>query len=149
MKKYLCTVCGHFYDEDAGDEKNHIAKQTAFESLPEKWVCPVCGAFRSQFRELNMPNSGAKPEHLSVSSLSALKGSAICSNLAKGCEKQNKADEASIYHSLAKELKSSVTPAGSASFSDLKKRVEHDISSLIPMTKRSQKTITTEELFVL
>ena len=136
MKKYLCTVCGHIYDEDAGDEKNHIAKQTAFESLPEKWVCPVCGAFRSQFRELNMPNSGAKPEHLSVSSLSALKGSAICSNLAKGCEKQNKADEASIYHSLAKELKSSVTPAGSASFSDLKKRVEHDISSLIPMTKK-------------
>ena len=136
MKKYLCTVCGHIYDEDAGDEKNHIAKQTAFGDLPEKWTCPVCGAFKSQFRELNTPKIEIKVEHLPPSALTALKGSAICSNLAKGCEKQQKADEAVIYHSLAKELKESVPSATSVSFSDLMRGVEHDISSLIPMVKK-------------
>ncbi|HJJ76912.1 MAG TPA: rubredoxin [Methanocorpusculum sp.] len=136
MKKYLCTVCGHIYDEDAGDEKHDIAEKTAFELLPDKWTCPVCGAFKSQFRELNAPKIEIKVEHLPPSALTALKGSAICSNLAKGCEKQQKADEAAIYNSLAKELKESVPHPTSVSFSDLKNGVEHDISSLIPMAKK-------------
>ena len=71
MKKYLCTVCGHIYDEDAGDEKHDIAEKTAFELLPDKWTCPVCGAFKSQFRELNAPKIEIKVETKStlVSSL--------------------------------------------------------------------------------
>ena len=140
MKKYLCTVCGHVYDEDAGDEKNHIAKQTAFGDLPEKWTCPVCGAFRSQFRELQNPHTAETPkpkqEQPKIPDLTPLKHSIICSNLAKGCEKQFKPDSAAIFTSLAKEFKESLPKADAVSFAALQKDVEHDIASLIPTAKK-------------
>ena len=41
--KYICNLCGYVYDEEAGDPDNGIAPGTAFEDLPEDWVCPVCG----------------------------------------------------------------------------------------------------------
>ena len=40
--KYEC-VCGYVYDPEVGDPDNGIAPGTAFEDLPEDWVCPVCG----------------------------------------------------------------------------------------------------------
>ncbi len=49
MKKYVCTVCGYVYDPDAGDPENNIAPGTAFEDLPDDWVCPVCGAAKDAF----------------------------------------------------------------------------------------------------
>ena len=49
MKKYKCQVCGYVYDPGAGDESNNIAPGTAFEDLPEGWVCPICGAAKDQF----------------------------------------------------------------------------------------------------
>jgi len=49
MKKYVCTVCGYVYDPAAGDPDNGIEPDTAFEELPEDWVCPVCGAGKDDF----------------------------------------------------------------------------------------------------
>ena len=49
MKKYICDVCGWVYDEAAGDPDNGIAPGTAFEDLPEDFVCPVCGAGKDDF----------------------------------------------------------------------------------------------------
>ena len=50
MKKYECTVCGYIYDPKTGDPESGVAAGTAFESLPDNWVCPVCGADKSQFK---------------------------------------------------------------------------------------------------
>lgn len=50
MKKYECTVCGYIYDPEAGDPDSGVAPGTAFEALPANWVCPVCGADKSQFQ---------------------------------------------------------------------------------------------------
>ena len=36
MDKYVCDLCG-------------IAPGTAFEDLPEDWVCPLCGAGKEEF----------------------------------------------------------------------------------------------------
>ena len=44
MKKYVCDVCGYEYDPEVGDPENDIPAGTAFEDLPEDWVCPICGA---------------------------------------------------------------------------------------------------------
>lgn len=49
MQKYVCNVCGYEYYPAAGDPDSGIAPGTAFEDLPEDWVCPVCGASKSDF----------------------------------------------------------------------------------------------------
>ncbi len=49
MKKYKCTVCGYVYDPVEGDPENGVAPGTAFEDLPEGWVCPVCEVGREDF----------------------------------------------------------------------------------------------------
>ena len=47
--KYECGPCGYVYDPAEGDPDNGIAPGTAFEDLPEDWVCPVCGASKEEF----------------------------------------------------------------------------------------------------
>lgn len=49
MRKYVCGVCGYIYDPAAGDPDNGVAPGTAFEDLPDNWVCPICGAGKDQF----------------------------------------------------------------------------------------------------
>lgn len=52
MKKYVCDVCdvcGYVYDPAVGDPDNGIAPGTAFEDLPDNWVCPLCGVGKDQF----------------------------------------------------------------------------------------------------
>ena len=49
MKKYVCDVCGYVYDPEKGIPEDGIEPGTAFEDLPEDWVCPVCGAAKDQF----------------------------------------------------------------------------------------------------
>ena len=49
MKKYKCIMCGYVYDPAAGDPDNGVQPGTAFEDLPDDWVCPDCGAGKDQF----------------------------------------------------------------------------------------------------
>lgn len=49
MKKYVCEPCGYVYDPEVGDPDSGIAPGTAFEDLPEDWVCPVCGVGKDMF----------------------------------------------------------------------------------------------------
>ena len=49
MKKFTCQVCGYVYDPEAGDPDTGVAPGTAFEHLPDAWVCPICGAGKDEF----------------------------------------------------------------------------------------------------
>ena len=49
MKKYICEPCGYEYDPEVGDPDNGIAPGTAFEDLPEDWLCPICGLGKDVF----------------------------------------------------------------------------------------------------
>ncbi len=49
MKKYVCDICSYIYDPDQGDPGSNVAPGTAFENIPDDWVCPVCGAAKSEF----------------------------------------------------------------------------------------------------
>ena len=49
MDKSVCDVCGFVYDPANGDPANGIAAGTAFEDLPEDWVCPECGVGKDSF----------------------------------------------------------------------------------------------------
>ena len=49
MKKYVCDVCGWEYDPAVGDVDNGVVAGTAFEDIPEDWVCPECGVGKDSF----------------------------------------------------------------------------------------------------
>lgn len=49
MKKYICIPCGYIYNPAIGDPDEDIEPGTAFEDLPEDWVCPVCGEGKDHF----------------------------------------------------------------------------------------------------
>ncbi len=52
MSRWECAVCGYIYDPQQGDPDNGVAPGTPFEELPEDWLCPVCGALKSEFTRL-------------------------------------------------------------------------------------------------
>ncbi len=41
--KYVCTVCGYVYDEEAEGKK--------FEELPDDYECPLCSVGKDMFEE--------------------------------------------------------------------------------------------------
>ena len=49
MKVYVCAVCGYVYDEAEGDPAHGIAPGTPWDTIPDSWVCPECGAAKSDF----------------------------------------------------------------------------------------------------
>lgn len=49
--KYVCDVCGWIYDEEVGDAELGIAPGTAFDELPEDFLCPVCFVGKESFHE--------------------------------------------------------------------------------------------------
>ena len=52
MDKYECKICGYIYDPAKGDPDNGVAPNTAFEDLPDDWVCPICGAGKEDFEKV-------------------------------------------------------------------------------------------------
>lgn len=48
--KYICEVCGYVYDPAEGDPDNGIQPGTAFEDIPDDWVCPTCGVGKDEFK---------------------------------------------------------------------------------------------------
>lgn len=51
MDNYVCTLCGYVYDPEQGDPDNGVAPGTSFDDLPDDWVCPICGAPKSDFEK--------------------------------------------------------------------------------------------------
>jgi rubredoxin len=52
ISKWECTVCGYVYDPELGDPDSDIEPGTAFEDLPEDWVCPECGVGKEDFEKI-------------------------------------------------------------------------------------------------
>jgi rubredoxin len=52
LKRYRCLVCEHIYDPAVGDPDSGVAPGTPFESLPDTWICPDCGASKFDFEPI-------------------------------------------------------------------------------------------------
>lgn len=52
FNKYVCVVCGHVYDEAEGDLDGGIPPGTLWDDVPNEWVCPECGAAKSDFEPM-------------------------------------------------------------------------------------------------
>ncbi len=48
-KSYMCQLCGLIYNEAEGWPEDGIAAGTRWEDVPGTWLCPECGATKSDF----------------------------------------------------------------------------------------------------
>lgn len=141
MKKYVCTICGYVYDEAKGMPEAGIPAGTKWETLPPNWTCPICGASKEQFAEQGAPEPVNAPVAVPVAvmektddmtQLSPLELSALCSNLARGCEKQYQPDNAALFTQLADYFSAANPPAENPDIKQLLALVEQDLSSGFP-----------------
>lgn len=118
--RYICQVCGYIYDD--------AKEKVPFAELPDDWRCPLCRTAKSDFRPeeatpaisemqkaavntaaetiiRETPENDQDAKKLSIGQLAAL-----CSNLARGCEKQYKPEEAGLFRELAEHF-TAMTPA--------------------------------------
>ncbi len=123
--KYVCQICGYVYDE----EKETIP----FDHLPDDWKCPLCGAGKSDFAT---DTTQTKTGHVSISTesadlekLSAGQLAAVCSNLARGCEKQYKTEEAKLFCELADYFVSITPPVEDPTVEKVAKLLQEDIDN--------------------
>lgn len=135
-KRWRCSVCGYVYDETVGE--GDIKAGTTFEELPDDWVCPICGASKSAFVKegaVQEKKSIPKPiypiidEKLSYGAMYAL-----CTNLARGCEKQYRNEESALWTELA-EYYSSIARDVEGDIDALTKLAQYDAESVYPLIK--------------
>lgn len=121
--KYVCRICGYVYDD--------AKEKVPFADLPDDWKCPLCGAAKSDFK----PETGgsekkavmaAEPMEADLEKLSAGQLAALCSNLARGCEKQYKEEEADLFRQLADYFTAVVPEVNDASVEKLAKELQTD-----------------------
>ncbi len=128
MQKWICGVCGYIYDE----EKEGVP----FDSLPDSWKCPLCGADKSVFtpEKQEAPRAPSAPLHPveEMKELSAGALSAVCSNLARGCEKQYQMEEAALFRQLADYLAAARPPVADASLDGLMELIRKDLDEGYP-----------------
>ncbi len=123
--KYTCKICGYIYDE---------AKEAIpFAQLPDTWVCPLCGARKADFAPQEeapqpaQPRLTVLPQDDDLQKLSLPEFAAVCSNLARGCEKQYKGEEAALFQQLAQAFLAIMPEAEQADFSHLQALVQQDL----------------------
>ncbi len=139
MREFVCSVCGYVYDEAKGILESGIAPGTRWEDLPDDWVCPLCGATKAEFAERGAQAPESKPPIPAmetpddIQELNALQLSALCSNLARGCEKQYKPEEAAAFQTLAAYFQSAAAPAKDPSTGKLLDLIAKDLSDGIPV----------------
>ncbi|MCL1792182.1 MAG: rubredoxin [Peptococcaceae bacterium] len=143
MRRFKCSVCGYIYDESAGVPGQGITPGTTWEDLPEDFVCPLCMAPKGVFKlleEAPHPDAGAgsaiiEDTHKAadglddgIKELSAGEISAICSSLAKGCEKQRLTEEMAAFNELADYFKTQVSDQGT-SWDEVANELQEDMAA--------------------
>ena len=121
--KYICQICGYVYDD--------AKEKVPFEELPDDWKCPLCGAAKSDFKpEANGDEkkvvTAIEQVEADLEKLSAGQLVALCSNLARGCEKQYKQEEADLFKQLADYFTAAVPAVNDASVEKLAKELQTD-----------------------
>ena len=124
--KYICQICGYVYDD--------AKEKVPFEELPDDWKCPLCGAAKSDFKpEENGDEkkvvTAIEPMEEDLEKLSAGQLAALCSNLARGCEKQYKQEEADLFKQLADYFTAVVPAVNDASVEKLAKELQTDANN--------------------
>ncbi len=123
--RYVCQICGYVYDEPR--------EKSPFAALPEDWKCPLCGAAKSQFRP-DSPSAApavktAPADIPELKKLTAGQMAAVCSNLARGCEKQYMTAEAGLFRELADWFTAVTPPVEDADARTVSRLLSEDIEN--------------------
>lgn len=130
MEKYTCSVCGYVFDEEKGLKEAGIRPGTKWEDIPDSFVCPICSAPKSAFvvqedihkTKAVTTDRKSTPMDNKLTELSNSELSIVFSNFAKGCEKQYKYEEQSLFQELSEYFKT---------ISDVRKGSLADVMALI------------------
>ena len=127
MVSYVCTVCGYIYDGADGP----------WEDLPNNWACPLCGAMKFEFEasgeapaeEENeiRTQKDSVPYQENSNAYTAREMSALCSNLARGYEKQYQAEEAEAIKQLSDYFKGVAAPEEDPSYAKMQDLLTVDL----------------------
>jgi rubredoxin len=146
MLKFKCSVCGHVYDEAAGIPEKGIAPGTEWKDIPNSFACPVCKAFKSVFGPaeeavpVQTPASAVSGGYVeNIEEFTAGEISAICSSLAKGCEKQRLLDEMEAFNKLADYFKSKAVTEIGKTLEDIAKMLADDMAKGYPAANKIAK----------
>lgn len=126
--RYVCSVCGYVYDERK--------EGAAFADLPDNWKCPLCGAAKSAFKAETQTETEEGAREIpaipvleeDIQQFSAGQLAALFSNLARGCEKQYKPEEASWFQEIAEYYTAAAPSSGGSGIAGLEKLLETDIA---------------------
>lgn len=139
MRKFICSICGYIYDEVKGIPESGIAAGTRWEEIPSDWLCPLCGASKAEFTIQGETFTNETKKHIistepitDMIELSPLEVSAICSNLARGCEKQYKPEEEKLFRELAQYYSNGAVPAENPRYKDLLDLIDNDLNEGFP-----------------
>lgn len=125
--KYVCQICGYIYDD--------TKEKLPFEQLPADWKCPLCGAAKTDFKpeavETEKTNPIEAPIEAELVNLSAGQLAALCSNLARGCEKQYKTEESKLFSELADYFTAAVPAVSDATVEKLAKNLIEDAENYV------------------
>jgi len=155
MSLYVCPICGYTYDESKGIPEAGIAAGTRWDDLPDDWTCPICGAAKADFVKQDGEEPASRPAPAAVPAPSAagtvedsapvqvgdmaqmtpLELSALCSNLARGCEKQYRSEEAALFTELAAYFKGASPITSDPSTTALVSLVEADLEATLPTAR--------------
>lgn len=147
--KYICSICGYVYDE--------TSEGTAFADLPDSWVCPLCRAAKDLFRPEKTeaapepahpdpaavgPSAHVDTDHAGedLHKLSAGELSALCSNLARGCEKQYKNEEAGLFREIAAYFAAVTPDEPDGNLTHLLSLFENDLTTGYPAVQSAAQT---------
>lgn len=147
--KYACTVCGYIYDD--------AREKVPFQDLPDTWTCPLCGARKSDFapveEQAEKQNNKQKEQQTAVLSsddgnivtlhqLTKGQLAAVCTNLARGCEKQYLTEEASLYRQLGEYFSENADVVKDASVEKCLEQLEGNITEDYPEAKKVAENVS-------
>ena len=118
--KYTCRICGYVYDD--------AKEKVPFEQLPDDWKCPLCGAMKKDFvPESVTADTTSLQVETDLKPLNEGQLAMVCSNLARGCEKQYLLEEAEQFRKIAEVLTKKVPPQDNADVRELSELLKKDI----------------------
>ncbi|MCL1803785.1 MAG: rubredoxin [Eubacteriaceae bacterium] len=143
MRNYKCPICGYIYSEADGIIDIGIMPETKWDDVSDGFLCPVCKAPKALFAQVVNEESIAAPFDININTgAGLLEGSteltngqisAICSSLAKACEKQRLYEEMEAFAEIAGfYFQAQAPPKEAHTLQAARRMLEDELSDIMP-----------------